>query len=130
MGKQFSVFLLLLLACETPCVAQADVDPAVLTPKAPDDVKSMVAGAYEQNAIASISAPYHMLATFQTFTSDGRPEGDGTIERFAATPDRMNTVITFRGHTMTEFAAERKLLYTDDGFSGNIMLYFAEARVG
>lgn len=104
------------------------------TPLSGDEVKELIATTYERNDYETLKAPYHLRANYQTFTPDGIVSGSGSIERWASEKGPVKTVTRFGDHSMTEYAVRQlKLteiapgarLYTDDGFGGNIMLYFA-----
>lgn len=131
-------FWFLLFICTLPSLAQVTpptppTSPTPPTPKSADEFKAAVAAAYDRNEFVSLSAPYHLLATFQTFKADGQPDGDGSIERWAASADRIKTVTRFRDHTATEYRIHGtepdSVRYTDDGFSGSIMQYFVNLAV-
>jgi hypothetical protein len=64
-----------------PSIAQSDASHASPTAaaKSPDEMKALLAEAYSRNALEALSGPYHLLATFHTFTLDGSPAGDGSI---------------------------------------------------
>jgi hypothetical protein len=87
----------------------------------------MLGAAYNKNVLTISSGPYHLLATFQTFAPDGTPTGDGSIERWVVTSGHTKTTIHFGGHTMTDFSDHGKSVYTDDGYVGSIMSYYARA---
>jgi hypothetical protein len=105
------------------CVAQMVSNNPSTSPKSVEQMKALLTAAYSMNAFGALSAPYHVLATFQTFDSTGVPDGDGTIERFVVAPRRAMTITKFRGKTMTQYVDEGKVEYTDDDFDGTIMLY-------
>jgi hypothetical protein len=114
-----------------PSFAQVN-SAAPLTPKSADEVKALIGAVYDHNEIVSVNVPYHFLATFQTFKADGQPDGEGSIERWAASPNRMKTTTRFRDHSATEYRTDGTAygtvgdttLFADDGFSGSIMSYF------
>jgi hypothetical protein len=123
----------LLLLCTLPLFAQTDV-PTAPAAKTGDETKALIGAVYDRNEIPSLTVPYHFLATFKTFKADGQPDGDGSIERWAVPGKRMKTVTRFRDHSVTEYrnddassdvAGRDTTRYTDDGFDGSIMLYFA-----
>lgn len=137
--KHAGWLLLLILLGVFPSVAQTDARPAsppdaaagsaAPAAKSPDEVKQLVVSTYERNEIASITVPYHFLATFETFDTAGQTTGNGSIERWASSPQLMKTVTRFGDRTMTEYYADGQKRYTDDGFDGNIMFYFANLSV-
>jgi hypothetical protein len=121
-AKLYCCFLL----CSLTAVGQT-VDPAPApVAKSADEVLQLVASTYERNAIASLTAPYHFKATFETFDTVGQTTGSGFIERWVSSPQLMKTVTRFGDHAMAEYFDNEKTKYTDDGFGGNIMLYFAK----
>jgi hypothetical protein len=81
--------------------------------------------AYRTNVLASSTGPYHFVASFQTFDRDGKSKGEGTIERWVASDGRSKTVTHFGGHAVTAFQDHGRNLYTDDGYVGSIMSYYA-----
>jgi len=95
------------------------------TAKSPEEVDSLLGAAYRTNMLSSSSGPYHFVASFQTFNPDGISEGDGTIERWVSSDGHSKTITRFGGHTMTVFKDQGKSLYTDDGYVGSIMSYYA-----
>jgi hypothetical protein len=122
-----------LLLCVPPSLAQASTPPSDGADAAPpaakstDDVKAMLEAAYSKNVLTISSSPYHLLATFKTFAPDGTSAGDGSIERWVVPSGHTKTVIHFGGHTMTDFNDRGKSVYTDDGYVGSIMSYYARA---
>ncbi len=130
-------FLLLLpaLLCALPSLAQTNPSPEVeLVAAAPvtksaGEVQQIIASTYDRNEIASLTAAYHFRVTFETFDTAGQSTGTGSIERWASSPRLMKTVTGFGNHIMIEYSADRKKLYTDDGFGGNIMYYFVSGSV-
>jgi hypothetical protein len=118
-----------LLLCSLTAIGQTADPVAAPVAKSADEVMQLVASTYERNAIASISAPYHFRATFETFDTAGQTAGSGSIERWASSPQLMKTVTRFGDHAMAEYFDNGKKLYTDDGFGGNIMSYFANYSV-
>jgi hypothetical protein len=115
--------------------AEQPSSPAV--PLSGDEVKELIAKTYDRNDFDSLTEAYHFKATYQTFSSDGNISGSGFIERWASADGPMKTVTRFGDHTMTEYAAHHvkvyqppePLRYTDDGFEGNIMLYFVHGAL-
>ena len=89
-------------------------------------MKALFAEAFERNTPAYLQGPHHFLATFETFTLDGKPDGEGSIEKFFAAPGRLKIITRFRDHTMTTYYVDGKPKYTDDGFDGTIMTYFVD----
>jgi hypothetical protein len=75
--------------------------------------------------LAASPGPYHFVASFQTFDLEGKSKGDGTIERWVASDGRSKTITHFGKHTVTDFKNQDKNLYTDDGYVGSIMSYYA-----
>lgn len=86
---------------------------------------SLLGAAYRTNVLASSPGPYHFVASFETFNSEGKPEGNGTIERWVATDGRSKSVTHFGKRMMTSFKNHGKDLYTDDGYVGSIVSYYA-----
>ena len=126
---------LIALLCAMPSVAQtnpsSEVKPGPAAPvaKSADEVKQLVVSTYERNEITSITDVYHFRATFETFDTAGQTTGNGSFERWASSPQLMETLTLFGDHNMTEYSAHGKKLYTDDGFGGNIMYYFVRLSV-
>ena len=128
--------LLLALLCPLPSVRtdkyfRPEIEPGQAAPvsKSADEVKQLVVSTYERNEIASVTVAYHFRATFETFDTAGQNTGNGSIERWSASPQLMKTVTRFGDHSMTEYSAHGERLYTDDGFGGNIMYYFVRSSV-
>lgn len=98
----------------------------VLPPaRSSEAVDSLLGAAYRTNVLASSPGPYHFVASFQTFDPEGKPEGDGTIERWVASDGRSKTITHFGNHMVTAFKDHEKTLYTDDGYVGSITSYYA-----
>jgi len=131
--KRARFFMLIVLLVTLPSVAQTGtpfLDEAVTAAASPsaktsDEVKSLLGASYLKNELAASAGPYHLFASFHTYAPNGTPTGDGTIERWMAAPGRMKTVTHFGGHTMTEFSNRGPSVYTDDGYIGSIMSYYA-----
>jgi Gram-negative bacterial TonB protein C-terminal len=111
-----------------PAVAQTDTPAASAPPtaKSPDEIKTLLVAAYSSNVLSFSSAPYHLVASFQTFGPDGTPAGDGIFERWVSSDRHSKTVTHFGGHTMTDFSDNGRSVYTDDGYIGSIMSYYAK----
>jgi hypothetical protein len=130
--KRACSLLLLALLYALPTAAQTspspEVEPGPAAPlaKSADEVHQLVVSTYERNEIASVTTAYHFRATFETFDTAGQTTGSGSIERWASSPQLMKTVTRFGDHAMTEYSANGEKRYTDDGFGGNIMYYFAQ----
>jgi hypothetical protein len=90
-----------------------------------DEEKALLTSAFERNTLAYVPGPYHLLAKFETFSADGQPTGDGTIEKYFAAPGHLKIITRFGGHTMTAYYAGGAPRYTDDGFIGSILQYYA-----
>jgi TonB-like protein len=88
-------------------------------------MEGILAETFAKDTFAYLPGPYHFLADFETFTSDGRPDGQGTIEKFFVAPGRVKVITRFRDHAMTAWHADEKSawMYKDDGFDGTIMTY-------
>jgi hypothetical protein len=108
-------------SAENPLSAANALPP----PKSSEAVDSLLGAAYRTNVLASSPGPYHFVASFETFDLEGKPEGDGTMERWVAADGRSKTVTHFGNHMMTSFEDHGKNLYTDDGYVGSIMSYYA-----
>ncbi len=121
-----SCLLLSVLFFALNCLAQTSDPSPSLVAKTPEEMTQLLGDAFQRNALSALTGSYHLLASFETFTRDGKPDGEGSIERWATSPQRMKTISRFRGHVMTEYVADGKALYTDDGFSGSIMTYFVD----
>jgi hypothetical protein len=124
--------LLLLCSCLSPAIAQtptadksAPVRTALPTAKSPTEVDGLLGAAYRANVLTSSSGSYHLVTSFQTFNPDGTSGGDGTIERWVSSDGRSKTTTHFGGHVMTAFIDGGKTVYTDDGYVGSIMSYYA-----
>jgi hypothetical protein len=113
----------LLFLAAINCAGQivAQTPPASLTP---DAMKSVLADAYKRDTLAFLPG-YHIKASFETFTADGQPDGDGISEWFSGPIGFAKASTTFRGHTSTMYFAQGKTRYVDDGFDGSILTYFA-----
>jgi TonB family protein len=92
----------------------------------PDEMRALLATTFEHNTFAYLPGPYHLLATFETFTAVGQSMGEGSIEKFFAAPGRLKVITRFRGHTMTAWYVDGKWQYSDDGFDGTIMTYLVD----
>lgn len=129
--RTFGLFLVL-QAAFWMTLAQEPLNLPV--PLSGDEVKELIAKTYDRNDFETLAGAYHFKATYQTFSPDGKVSGSGSIERWASADGPMKTITRFGNHNMTEYSARRlkaydvapeALRYTDDGFEGNIMLYFA-----
>ncbi|MGI4831207.1 MAG: hypothetical protein ACRYFU_23915, partial [Janthinobacterium lividum] len=87
-------------------------------------MKAILAETFAKNTFAYLPGPYHFYATFETFTRDGKPDGEGSIEKFFAVPGHLKVIRRFREHTSTEYFNGGPPSYTDDGSEGSIMSYF------
>jgi Gram-negative bacterial TonB protein C-terminal len=121
--NHFHRLIVVALIFTVSSLAQTDTEKPAPSQKSAAELKSLVFKAYQRNTVASITGPYHLLATFETFTPDGKPAGKGSIERWSIAPTRQKTITRFRDHTMTDYFVDDKHRYTDDGFDGTIMLY-------
>lgn len=117
--------VLLSLALSFSSEAQTNTSSGDLTAKSPDEMKTILADTFKQNTFAYLPGPYHLIATFETFTPEGQPDGEGSIEKFFASPGHLKIITHFRDHTMTAYYSGGKPVYTDDGFDGTIMTYYA-----
>lgn len=125
--------MLVVLLVTLPSIAQTNSpfsDEAVTVAASPsaktsDEVKSLLGASYLKNVLAASAEPYHLVASFQTYAPNGTPTGDGIIERWKAAPGRIKTVTHFGGHMMTDFSNRGLSVYTDDGYIGSIMSYYA-----
>jgi TonB family protein len=127
--KRACWLLLVLSFVVFPFVAQTNTPPASppdVAAKSPDEMKALLAATFEHNTFANLPGPYHLLATFETFTAGGQPAGEGSIEKFFAAPGRLKIITRFRDHTMTAWYVDGKPVYTDDGFDGSIMSYLVD----
>jgi len=131
--KRAAPLLSLLLLCVISSLAQTsapssdDAEAASPVAKSANEVKTMLEAAYGKNVLTVASAPYHLLATFQTFAPDGTATGDGSIERWVVPSGHMKTVMHFGGHTMSDFSDRGRSVFTDDGYVGSIMSYYARS---
>jgi hypothetical protein len=121
--KRSHWLLLIALLSVFPSFAQTSAPEPTPPQKSTDELKPLLIKAYQHNTIASITGPYHLLASFETFSPDGKSSGKGSIERWSIAPTRQKTVTHFRDHTMTDYFVDGKHHYTDDGFDGTITLY-------
>jgi TonB family protein len=118
--------ILRLLVLLLPFVAlrmEAQAVDSTPPPKSADEMKTLLADVFKQDTFAYLPGPYHLLATFETFTPDGQPDGEGSIEKFFSAPGKLKVITHFRGRTMTIYYVDAKPQYTDDGFDGTIMTY-------
>lgn len=104
-----------------PAQNQAAVDqaaPAGAADAAPvastsDQVKALLIAAFDRSTFAYLPGPYHFVASFQTFAPDGSPAGEGSIEKYFASPGHVKVITRFGGHTMTAYYNGSPWLYTD-----------------
>lgn len=121
----FQIYLLPGISQTNPATPDKSSAGAPPPAKSSEAVDTLLGAAYRTNVLASSPGPYHFVASFQTFNPEGKPEGDGTIERWVASDGRSKTITHFGNHTMTAFKDHDKKLYTDDGYVGSIMSYYA-----
>jgi hypothetical protein len=124
--KHFCSIAFVLLVSTIGCFGQPGTGVQAPPVKSEDELKQLLTEAYNRNSLSSITTPYHLVASFETFAIDGQPAGNGSIERFFISPLRQKTITSFRNHKMTEYIINGKRTYTDDGFDGTIMVF----RVG
>ena len=91
----------------------------------PEQMKTYLVDAFSRNTPAYLSGPYHLLASFETFNRDGTPNGEGSIEKYFAAPGRVKVTTRFGSGSMTTYYVRDQVLYTNSGFDGTIMTYFA-----
>src|SRR6185437_506787 len=101
-----SCLLLSVLFFALNCLAQTSDPSPSLVAKTPEEMTQLLGDAFQRNALSALTGSYHLLASFGTFTRDGKPDGEGSIERWATSPQRMKTISRFRGHVMTEYVAD------------------------
>ncbi len=107
----------------SPSTADVNANSPSVTAVSPDVMKGWLADTFTKDTFAYLPGPYHFLATFETFTPYGKPDGTGSIEKFYAAPGRLKVITQFRDHTMTAWYVDGKPVYTDNGFDGTIMAY-------
>lgn len=116
-------WLVSMVFCSAPLFGQVDV-PHAADAKTPEEMKQVLAQAFAQDTFADLPGPYHLLATFETFTEDGKPDGEGSIEKFFVSPGHTKVIRRFRDRSMTEYRNGGPPSFTDDGYQGSIMSYF------
>jgi TonB family protein len=104
-ARRLFVLLLFLLPASIVSVAQSAVpaDPATAMPKNP---VALIGLAAQVNGLKSITTPWHLRATYQTFDDQGQPKEQGVYEEWWAGPKKDKRVFTSQGFQLTEYFTE------------------------